>query len=208
MKIWKKATNWIFEQNILSWRRRDINKFFSKIFSWLLGGFVFGILTSILFIAINRPDYAQPTARLVFFVIFFLGVLSNFFRSVVYGFEYIITQKALIYSHPFWGWEKLGQILGSDKKPFRQIYYYVAWNEIKEIREHPKGMELILKNEEILQIPITYVIKLAVNLNLKSPERKEKGASKTEKLAYDKAVQKIVLQAAREAKKKSTNSGL
>jgi len=205
MKIWEKTTAWIFGDIILSWRHRDFAKFFWKIFSWLLGGFVFGILAALFFIAIHRPDYSQPTARLVFFIVFLTGVISNFMRAVTYGYKYIVTPDALIYSHPFFGWEPLGKILGSENKPFRHTYYYVNWEEVKEIREHPKGVTIVLKNEEVLDVPVINVSKLAVNLNLKSPEHKEKGASKSEKLAYDKAVQRIVLQAVREARKKTLN---
>jgi len=206
MKIWNKTTSWTFGDTIISWRQRDSAKFFWKIFSWLLGGFVFGILAAIFFIAIHRPDYAQPTARLVFFIVFLTGVLSNFFRAVVYGYKYTVTPNALIYSHPLFGWETLGKILGSDEMPFGQTYHYVTWEEVKEIREHPKGVTIVLKNEEVLDVPVVDVLKLAVHLNLKRPERKEKGASKSEKLAYDKAVQRIVLQEAREARKNIINA--
>jgi hypothetical protein len=205
MKIWQKVTTWVFDETIVSWRHQDISKFFWKIFSWLLGGFVFGILASIFFIAISRPDYAQPTARIVFFAVFIVGVSSNFFRAIISGFEYSITKTALIYSHPFFGWEKLGQMFGSEKKPFRHAYYYMNWVDVKEIREHEKGLELVMKNDEVLEIPVIAVTKLALNLNLKGPDPKEKGASKSEKLAYDKAVQRIVLQTAREARKSALN---
>ena len=206
MKIWKKATTWIFNDTVLSWRHRDFSKFFWKIFSWLLGGFVFGILASITFIAVNRPEYAQTTARLVFFVVFLVGIVSNYFRAVIAGYKYIITKKALIYSHPFFGWEKLGHLFGSKEKPFRQTFYYVDWIDVKELREHAKGIELVLKNDDVLEIPVISVVKLALNLNLKGPERREKGATKSEKLAYDKAVQQIILQAARDARKSALNS--
>ncbi len=205
MKIWKNARSWTFGDTILSWRHRDASRFFWKILSWLLGGFVFGILTSIFFLAIKRPEYAQQTARLVFFVVFLAGVLSNFLRAVIYGFKYSITPTALVYSHPFFGWEKLGALLGSQDKPFRQTYYFMPWEEVKEIKEHAKGVALVLKNEEVLEIPVVSVLKLTVNLNLNKPERKEKGASKSEKSAYDKAVQRMVLQTAREARKNVLN---
>ncbi len=201
MKIWKNSKSWTFGDIILSWRHCDVSRFFWKKLSWLLGGFVFGILTSIFFLAIKQPDYAQPMARVVFFVVFLTGVASNFYRAVVYGFKYSITPTALVYSHPFFGYEKLGALLGTRDKPFRQTYYYMPWEEVKEIREHPKGIALVLKNEEVLEIPVVSVKKLTVNLNLNQPTRKEKGASKSERFAYDKAVQRMVLQTAREARK-------
>ena len=206
MKIWIKTKAWNVGVVIVSWWQSDITNFFWKIFSWLLGGFVFGILAAIFFIAVHRPDYAQPTARQVFFIVFLTGVLSNFFRAAFYGYKSTVTPDALVYSHPMFGWEPLGKILGSEEKPFLQSYFYVPWKEVKEISEHPKGVTIVLKSEEVLDVPVVDVLKLAVNLNLKRPERKEKGASKSEKLAYDKAVQRIVLQASREARKNNINA--
>ncbi|MBN1479619.1 hypothetical protein JXA70_05055 [candidate division KSB1 bacterium] len=205
MKLWNKTFTWDFGDTILSWRIRDGARFFWKILSWLLGAFVFGLGTSIFFLAIQMPHMSLPAARAVFFIVFILGIVSNWFRAIVFGYQYKITQRAIVHAHPFFGWEKLGVILGSEDKPFRQMNYYFDWQEIKEIREQEKGL-VILKNDLEIEIPVHNVIKLVMNLNLNKPEPKAKGASKSEKLAYDKAVLRIVLQATREARRKALNS--
>jgi hypothetical protein len=45
-----------------------------------------------------------------------------------------------------------------------------------------------------------------MNLNLQKPEPRVKGSSKSDKLAYDKAVLKIILQTAREARRDAVNA--
>ncbi|MBN1466317.1 hypothetical protein JXA02_11175 [candidate division KSB1 bacterium] len=206
MKMWNKTTKADFGKVILTWRHRDAGRFFGKIFSWLLGAFVFGILTSIFFAAIQLPDIALPAARIVFFIVFIFGLVNDLFRAIVNGYEYRITQKAIVYSHPFYGWERLGVLLGSAEKPFRQIYRYFFWQELKEIRELDHGILLVHRNENEIEVPVQNVIKLVMNLNLNKPEPKAKGSTKSEKTAYDKAVLRIVLQAARDARRDAINS--
>lgn len=206
MKLWNKTLNGDFGEIILTWRYRDVGRFVGKIFSWLLGAFVFGILTSIFFAAIQKADMAQPLARLVFFVVFITGVVSNFFRAVVYGYQFKITEKAMVTPHPFFGWEKLGIILGSEEKPFRHVNYFLNWADTKEIREIDNGIVVVLKNENEIELAIQNVTELTLNLNLKKNEPRAKGSSKSDKLAYDKAVAKIVLQTAREARRDVINA--
>ncbi len=206
MKLWNKIFNGDFGDTILTWRYRDVGRFVGKIFSWLLGAFVFGILTSIFFAAIQQPDVALPMARLVFFIIFIIGIVSNFFRALVYGYHFKITQQAIVMAHPFFGWEQLGFLLGSKEKPFRHIDYYLKWQDIKEFRESENGITLILKKDEEIEILIKNVTELTLNLNLRKNEPRAKGSSKSEKLAYDKAVAKIVVQAAREARRDALNA--
>ncbi len=200
-KLWDKAREWQFGETLVEWRHRDSSKFLSKIFSWLLGAFVFGLLTSILFMSIGLPDASLPLARLVFFIIFIMGVVSNLFRAVLNGYHYAITQQALVYEHPLFGWEGLGKMLGSDNKPFGLRYYSINWQHVREIREQAPGFMLILKNEQEIFIAVEPVVKLAVNLNLSQPQPKTKHMKKDEKAAYDKEVLKIVLQAARDARR-------
>ncbi len=200
-KLWDKAQAWQFGDTLVEWRHRDTSKFFSKIFSWLLGAFVFGLLTSIFFAAIGLPDASLPLARLVFFVVFIMGVVSNLFRAVINGFHYAITQQALVYEHPLFGWEGLGKLLGSDNKPFRQRFYFIKWQNVREIREQAPGFLLVLKNEHEIFVPVEPVLKLAVNLNLSQPEAKSRHMKKDEKAAYDKEARKMILQAARDARR-------
>jgi len=110
--------------------------------------------------------------------------------------------------HPFFGWEKFGILLGSEEKPFRNLNYYLFWEDMQEIREMENAVTLVLKDENEIELPIKNVTKLTMNLNLKKPEPRVKGSSKSEKLAYDKAVAKIVLQTARETRRDAVNSGV
>jgi hypothetical protein len=206
MKLWNKTSNGDFGETILTWRYRDVGRFVGKIFSWLLGAFVFGILTSIFFLAIQKPDLSLPLARLVFFIVFIIGIASNFFRAIIYGYEFQIAQKAIVTPHPFFGWEKLGIILGSEEKPFRHVNYFINWDDMKEIREVENGIVLLLKNENEIELLIKNVTELTLNLNLKKNEPRAKGSSKSDKLAYDKAVAKIVLQTARETRRDVINA--
>jgi hypothetical protein len=206
MKLWNKTKTWDFGSTAITWRHRNGGQFFWKIFSWLLGAFVFGILTSIFFLIIQQPDLSLPTARMVFFVIFIAGIVSNLFRAIINGYEYKITDKALVHSHPFYGWEPLGRILGSEDKPFRIVYYCIYWQDVKEIREHQQDLTLLLKDEIEVQVPILPVMKVALHLNLKSSIPKERGTSKSDKEAYDKAALRIILQAAREARRAITSA--
>ncbi|MBN1558805.1 hypothetical protein JW998_01045 [candidate division KSB1 bacterium] len=203
MKLWNKAKKADFGEVILTWRHRDAGRFGGKIFSWLLGGFVFGILTSILFAALQLPDVALPAARIVFFLVFILGVVNDLFR-VILGYEYRITQQAIVSAHPFFGWERVGELLGSANKPFRQTYYYLTWQELQEIREVERGILLVHQNGDEIKVPVHNVIKLVMNLNLNKPE--PKGSSKSDKQAYDKAVLRIISQAAREARRSIVNA--
>lgn len=208
MKIWNKTLTWDFGKTILTWRYRDVGRFFGKVFSWLLGAFVFGLLTSIFFAAIQQPDLSLPLARLVFFVVFIAGVTSNLFRAIIYGYEFKIAEKAIVMSHPFFGWEKLGVILGSEEKPFRHLNYYFYWQDVQEIREKDGSLELVLKEGHEIEVPVKNVTRLVMNLNLNKPRPKAKGGSKSEKLAYDKAVLQIVLQTAREARRDATKTAM
>ena len=206
MKLWNKAKKVDFGEVILTWRHRDAGRFFGKIFSWLLGGFVFGILTSILLLTIQLPDIAKPAARIVFFTVFIVGVVNDLFRAILNGYEYRLTQRAIVYSHPFFGWERVGELLGSENKPFRQTYYYFTWQELQEIRELEHGILLVLQNNNEIEVPVQNVNKLVMNLNLNKPEPKAKGSTKSDKKVYDKAVLRIVLQAAREARRNIVNA--
>ncbi len=206
MKLWNKTLNGDFGEIILTWRYRDVGRFVGKIFSWLLGAFVFGILTSIFFAGIQKADMALPLARLVFFIVFISGVASNFFRAVVYGYQFKITEKAIVIPQPFFGWEKLGIILGSEEKPFRQVNYFLNWEDSQEIREIENGIVLVLKNENEIELPIKNVAELTLNLNVRKNEPRAKGSSRSDKLAYDKAVARMVLQTAREARRHVINA--
>lgn len=210
MKIWHKTTNWNFGQSLVTWRNRDNNKFYWKILSWLLGAFVFGILTSIAFgYVLGLPDIAKPAAQIMFVIVYIIGMTSQLFRCILYGFHYQITEKAIVHIHPFYGWEELGKILGSENKPFKQLLFYFEWNEIKEIRESGNGMTCILKKDDTeVFIPVIPVTKLSMTLSKSSPDslKEPKNKKRGDKETLDKNALKTVLQAAREARKSTVQN--
>lgn len=201
MKIWQKTRNWDFGQTLLEWRHRDAGRFSGKIFSWLLGAFVFGILTSIFFAAVGQADWAQPWARLVFFVILFLGVASNFYRCIIHGLNYKITQKAMVHVHPYIGWEKLTALLGRLMPAFATSYFTINWLTVKEIREQKNGILIILQDGQEAPVPVIPVSIVTLNLKLNSPEPRSKNRHKADQAAYDKEILRMVIKAAREAHK-------
>ncbi|MBN2410395.1 hypothetical protein JXQ31_01810 [candidate division KSB1 bacterium] len=148
MKTWQKVKDKDFGKSLFIWRHRAISRFFTKIFTWLLGGFVSGILTSIFFLAVGLPDVSLTAARIVFFAVFLIGVISAFFRNVYNGLEYRITENALVHVKPMCGIESIGRILGSAEKPFGQQFEYISWERAKEIKDENDTFMMILKDRE------------------------------------------------------------
>lgn len=201
MKIWRKTKKNTFEKLIVGWRVRSISRFLSKIFSWLLGAFVIGLLTSIFFLALNAPHLSQPFARLLFFVFFILGVLSNYYRSIVNGLEYWVTPNAFVKVRPFCGFERLNQILGGKTYPFRTEYYYIPWDEIKSVKEENEHIELLNeKGQAFYEIPMQKVLKLFGMQNRKHFERSTTDDESIQKLGRD--TRTLVVKTVNEIKKK------
>jgi hypothetical protein len=205
MKIWQKTRNWDFGQTLLEWRHRDAGRLGGKIFSWLLGAFVFGILTSIFWAAVGQPDWAQPWARIVFFVVLILGTASNVFRCIINGLDYKITQQAMVHVHPYLGWEKFSGLLGKLMSAFQVSYFTINWRTVKEIREQKNGILLILQDGQEAPVPIIPVSVVTLNLKLNTPEPRSKNRQKTDQKAYNKEVLRMVIKAARDAHKAANN---
>lgn len=160
MKIWQKTKKNDFDHLVMGWRIRSVGRLFSKIFSWLLGAFVIGLLTSIFFLALQAPQLSQPMARVLFFLFFFLGISSNFYRTIVNGLEYWITGDALVQVQPFCGFEKLNSLIGGKTYPFRTEYYYIPWDNIKTVKEENEKVQIVDKqSESIIDIPVDHVLK-------------------------------------------------
>ncbi len=200
MKAWQKQKNEDLGKPLFIWRHRAVNRFFTKIFTWILGGFVSGILTSIFFLAMGLPDYSLIAARIVFFVVFILGVISAFFRNVYYGIEYRITEKAIAHVKPMYGIESIGKTLGSEEKPFGQQVEFIAWEKAKEMKEQENSFVMVLKEKE--ETVIIDVAPVASYCNVgenEVPVNFPKLFVSDEKL--NKTVLKQVVQKARDAKK-------
>ena len=159
MKVWQKTKKNEFDEFVFGWRVRSTGRFLSKIFSWLLGAFVVGLLTSIFFLLLNAPHLSQPVARVLFFIFFILGIVSNFYRAVVNGIEYRMTADALVQVHPFCGFVKINSLISSGLYPFRTEYFYIPWENIKNISNEPGKIQLIEKeSESIIDVQIDRVL--------------------------------------------------
>ena len=203
MKAWQKQKNEDLGRPLFIWRHRAISRFFTKIFTWLLGGFVSGIMTSIFFLAIGLPDLSLLAARVVFFVVFIFGVISAFFRNVYHGIEYRITDKAIVHVKPWSGIESIGRFFGSEEKPFGQQAEFISWERTKEIKDQENSLVLVLKDKE--DTVVAGVAPVASYLNVvenKAPVNFPKLFVSDEKV--NKTVLKQVVQMARDAKRSKT----
>lgn len=156
MKIWRKSRERDFGQLYLTWRHRSGKRFFMKIGTWILGGFVIGILTSIVMHFLGLDDYAINAARLAFFISWGLGVMNAYLRNLYYGYEYRVTEKALLAVRPLVGLESINKQLG---KTLGQKYEYLPWSEIKDAKEEETDLALSLKNiDEMVKLGVSVVI--------------------------------------------------
>ena len=145
MKSWYRADHRTeLGKTLLSWRQKATNKFFSKIITWLLGAFVFGMLTAILLASIGAIELAQNAARIVFFIIFICGLINAYLRNMVHGLEYRITEKALVHFRPFFGFEKMDPVNVRSLPFLRSRIEYMPWQEIKEIKDENETLLIIL----------------------------------------------------------------
>lgn len=200
MKIWQRSDkNSDLGKTLLIWRHRAVGRFFSKIFSWLLGGFVMGLLAAILcdlFNIRNEVFYA----RLVFFVVFFAGVISSFFRNLVYGLHYRISDKGLLHVRPLWGLES-GQSAELVRRPGDRIEY-LGWQQIKSAEEAEGKLLLSLVDESVLTVDVAPVIALWHPTADGGMEKRSSAAGLWHRsAALDKEALKLVVQKIRDAKK-------
>ncbi len=197
MKVWQKQKKKDLGKALFSWRYRATRRFFTKIFTWLLGGFVSGIITSIIFLIIGLPAYSATSARVVFFAVFLSGMVGAFIRNICNGLEYVISEKALVHFNPAIDIKApktaLAHIVANRRTE------YVLWDNVKEIADQDGSLLLTLKeHEEPIAIGVAPVASY-------SPASAEEIAGfpglfkRNEKL--DKEILKKVVQKAREAKK-------
>jgi len=200
MKAWQKLKNEDLGKTLFIWRHRATSRFFTKIFTWLLGGFVSGIMTSIFFLAIGLPDLSLLAARIVFFVVFIFGVISAFFRNIYYGNEYRIMEKAVVQITPICGIESIGRILGSADKPFGQKTDFITFEKMKEMKDQENSFIVILKEKgDSLPIGVTPVAGYCNVAENEAPVNIKNLFARDEKL--NKTVLKQIVQKSRDAKK-------
>jgi hypothetical protein len=204
MKVWKKAGKNNVGETLFVWRHRATNRFFLKIGSWLLGGFVFAILASIIISIFPHPprQIEDQVPWIVFFIVFMAGIVNSFIRNIYNGLEFRILKNGIANVKPQWGFE----LLGFDKKkglhPFGDRYEFIPWNDIKEIKEKDDGIQLVLKNDQddmpLAVSPVVSYFEPAGDMILA-----HNGAIKffSQDAKVDKDVLKLVLQKSREAKR-------
>ncbi len=209
MKDWHRLYTNDLGGRLFSWRHKSPSRFFMKILTWLLGGFVFGILTAILFDVIGLVNLAQNAARIMFFVTFLSGVIDAFFRFVVNGVEFFIMQRGLVSMKPFSTFEMLAKFI-EGLLPRLNKSEYLEWQEIKEIKESNGNLGVILKTKEEEFL-------LGVSPCLSYTVYNEDGIGKTQKSTsgrlrffyenseFDKQALRNALQKARFAKKMMTS---
>jgi hypothetical protein len=202
MKLWQRAKKNDLGKVLISWTFKAPSRFLTKILTWILGAFVFGIFTSIAFHTIGLTDIALPFARIVFFIVLALGIVDAFFRNIVNGNEYRVTENGLIHVKPYCGYDQLAEFLESTNIQYFNKHEYIAWEHIKEIKETQTSLAFIIrKTNESLIAEINGIIKVK-NYNEDGNPLVKKAKistfsfySKDEK--FDKEVKKAIIQKAR-----------
>jgi hypothetical protein len=145
MKIWRKRKNFQLGNDLFIWRHRAVSRFATKSGTWLLAGFVMGILTSIFFAAVGFADIAQKAARIVFWLVFIGGVIDAFLRYVWFGVEYRINQKALLFVKSYINRSDFNNIPEDGRQPMGNRVYSIPWKEIDDIKPEDKKIVVVLK---------------------------------------------------------------
>ncbi|OGC06085.1 hypothetical protein A2V82_01665 [candidate division KSB1 bacterium RBG_16_48_16] len=145
MKIWHKRKDLQLGDDLFIWRYRAVSRFATKSGTWLLAGFVMGILASIFMAAVGFAEIAQKVARAAFWLVFVGGVADAFLRYVWFGVEYRINQKALINVKSLIHRRDFNDTpAGGRHLPGDQVYA-IPWKEIDEIKAEDKKIVVALK---------------------------------------------------------------
>ncbi|HOT96841.1 MAG TPA: hypothetical protein PLN61_01455 [bacterium] len=200
MKVWQRSKKMEFGKTLLIWRHRAAGRFGGKIFSWLLSGFVLGLLGAVLLNALGMEAQASQFAgRVIFFTVFILGCISAWFRNLVYGLHYRITPQALLYVRPLCGIEALrsGELLHRGDR-----IEFIPWDEIKSVDEMDGALALTLRNGAQISIGVTPVIALWTPTADGGMEKRiPLGGPGKKSTPLDKEALKLILQKIREIKK-------
>ncbi len=205
MKVWQRSSKGLeLGRAVLIWRHRATGRFLNKIFSWFLGGFVMGLLASILFDAIGLSDQALYAGRLVFFVVFIAGSISAFFRNMVYGLHYRVTPWALLHIRPLCGIEAwTGSAEGWNRGDRIE---YLPWEQIKSVEESEGNLVLTLKNENVVSVGVAPVRAIWVPTADGGMEKRNSAKGWWSGSAQlDKEALKLILQKIRDIKKSATS---
>jgi len=203
MKTWRKVDDSNVGATLLIWRNRALNRFYIKILTWLLSGFVAGILTSIFMAAIGQAAIAQQYARIVFFVVFIGGIIGAFLRYVVFGIEYRIAEKAVIAPKPVFGLDVISRLLGIKMPSFGEKLRYVRWDEVQDIKVENRNLEIVKKDGNSISLGISPVVSLTIYSDDGRPVTKKRtGKYFAPETELDKEATRLIRQKAKESKKK------
>lgn len=202
MKLWQRIKARDRGKIYISWRYKAPSRFFTKILTWLLGAFVFGIFTSITVHAAGFTEYSLYTARIAFFLVFILGIIDAFFRNIINGNEYQITELGLVNSKPYCGFDRLAEKLEATGIPFFIKSEFIPWQAIKEIKETKDGIVFLLTDSDESLIEEIKGLVSVKNYNEDGVPtiRKSKVSPKSfygRDDQFDKEVKKVIVQKAR-----------
>ena len=202
MKLWKRAKGQDLGKTLISWTYKAPSRFFTKILTWILGAFVFGIFASILFHTIGLTDLSQPVARVVFFIVLVLGIIDAYFRNVVNGNEFRITENGLINVKPYCGYDGIAEKLRKTNIAYFNKDEFISWETITKIKETSTGLAFLFGNTgEELTAEIASAISVKnYNEDGKAIEKNanvSKYSFYTKDESFDKELKKAVAQKAR-----------
>ncbi len=161
MKAWKKSKASHLGETILSWRHRAKNRFWVKLGSWLLGAYVFAILSAI--VMFPFPDLAHSTVKtvpwIVFVFVYIWGVYNSFMQFLYNGTEYRIMQNGLAHIKPVFGLELPGLDKKDDIYPYGKHFEFLAWDSIQELKEEEESLHVVLKkNKGVVVLGVSPVV--------------------------------------------------
>jgi hypothetical protein len=148
MKLWKRAKGQNLGNILISWTYKASSRFFTKILTWILGAFVFGIFASIALHTIGLTDLSLSAARLVFFIVLVLGIIDAYFRNVVNGNEFQITENGLVHVKPFCGYDDIADKLRATNMAYFNKDEFISWEKITKVKESTEGLKFLLGNSE------------------------------------------------------------
>ncbi len=161
MKLWKRAKGQDLGNILISWRYKASSRFYTKILTWILGAFVFGIFASIALHTIGFTELSLPAARIVFFIVLILGIIDAYFRNVVNGNEFQITQNGLVHVKPFCGYDEIADKLRATNLGYFNKDEFISWDKIDKVRATEPGIIFLLKSKEELNAEITAAISVS-----------------------------------------------
>ncbi len=196
MKAWKKTRGLEqFGKPYIIWHYKTVNRFVVKIFTWLLSAFVAGILAALLCHHLNLVEIGQFLARIVFLVVFFVGVIDAYLENVFYGIDYRVADKAMLHIKPFFLLQPVLGLLGNKIASLARRIEYIEWKDIEKYKadNEKQALELQLKKSQTVQVGVAPLKRF--RLPLSNEEFQPKGSdSKGDEKFFKQAMNHILNQ--------------